>query len=75
MRGQETDLEMSRRHVQQSAAHVARQREIVARLRASGQPTEAALQLLAAFGATQQHQEHLARLEGGPPAVAAERGD
>lgn len=76
MPGQETELEMIRRHVRQGAAHVAQQRGIVARLRASGQPTEAALQLLATFEATQQqHKAHLARLEGGPPAAAAERGD
>ncbi len=73
---QEIDLEMVRRHVRQGAGHVARQREIVAKLRASGHPTETALQLLATLEATQQqHKAHLARLEGGPQAVGAEGDD
>lgn len=75
MCGQETELEMTRRHVQQGARHLAQQRELVAKLRANGQSTEAALQLLATFEATQQqHKAHLARLEGGPMAAADKRG-
>ena len=76
MSEQEIELEKVRRHVRQGAEHVAQQHEIVAKLRARGQPTEAASQLLATFEATQrQHEAHLARLEGGPPAVEAGRGD
>ena len=73
---QEIDLEMVRRHVRLGASHVAQQREVVAKLRAGGHSTETALRLLATFEATQQqHEEHLARLEGGLPAVGAEGGD
>ena len=72
----ETKLEMARRHVRQGACHLAQQREIVAKLRASGQSTEAALQLLATFEATQQqHEAHLTRLESGEPAGDAGRDD
>ena len=61
----ETDLEMVRRHVRQGAAHVVRQFQLVAKLRADGRPTEVAEQLLATFEESQrQHEAHLARLEG-----------
>ena len=69
----ETDLEMAHRHVRQGVGHINQQREIVAKLRATGQCTETALQLLATFEATQQqHAAHLARLEGRPQADEAE---
>ena len=65
MSEKETDLEMVRRHVRQGAAHVARQFQRVAKLRADGQSTEVAEQLLATFEESQrQHEAHLARLEG-----------
>lgn len=65
MRRKETDLEMVRRHVRQGAACVTRQFRRVAELRADGQPTEVAEQLLATFEESQQlHEAHLARLEG-----------
>ena len=76
MCGQETDLEMVRRHVRQGEVHVARQHEMVAKLRANGWLTEAALRLLATLEATQQqHKAHLARLEGDLPAIGTERDD
>ena len=59
-----TELEMVRRHVCQGAACVARQLQLVAKLRADGRPTEVAEQLLASFEkAQQQHEAHLGRLE------------
>jgi len=65
MRRKETDLEMVRRHVRQGALQVTRQFRRVAELRADGQPTEVAEQLLATFEESQQlHEAHLARLEG-----------
>jgi len=61
----ETELEMVRRHVRQGAACVTRQFQLVAKLRANGQPTEVAEQLLAIFEESQwHHQAHLARLVG-----------
>ena len=63
----EDELEMVRRHVRQGAAHVARQSQLVAELRADGRPTEIAEQLLAVFEESQQqHEAHLARLEEKP---------
>lgn len=60
----ETELEMVRRHVRQGAAGVTRQFQLVAKLRASGQPIEVAEQLLETFEECQrQHEAHLARLE------------
>ena len=59
----ETELEMVRRHVRQAAACVTRQSQLVAKLRANGQPTEVAEQFLAIFEESQWHHEaHLARL-------------
>jgi len=61
----ETEMEMVCRHVRQGSACVARQSQLVAKLRADGRPTEVAEQLLASFEDTQrQHEAHLARLEG-----------
>ena len=65
MWGEETELEMVRRHVRQGAISVTRQSQLVAKLRANGQPTEVAEQLLAIFEESQwHHQAHLARLGG-----------
>ncbi|MHB2208016.1 hypothetical protein [Methylobacterium sp. CM6257] len=56
---------MTRRHVRQGAHHVANQRALVARLRADDLPTEEAVALLATFEDLQdQHEAHLARIEG-----------
>ncbi len=67
MSEKETDLEMVRRHVRQGSACVARQFQLVAKLRADGRPAEVAEQLLANFeDIQQQHEAHLARLEGRP---------
>ena len=60
-----TEREMVERHVREGAAHVARQREIVERLPASGEVAEIARVLLAEFEATLGlHRAHLARLQG-----------
>ena len=65
MSGDETELRMVERHVREGRAHVERQRAIVARLRAGGQPWEVAEQLLAEFETIQgQHEAHLERLQG-----------
>ena len=61
----ETELEMVQRHVREGGRHVANQRALIARLSASGRPTEDAEILLAIFEYSQhQHEEHLERLEG-----------
>ena len=61
----ETPLEMTRRHVRESEAHVQRQRALVIRLQSLGDTLHAeAESLLAALEDTlQQHNAHLARLE------------
>lgn len=64
MIGGETELEMARRHVVVGERHVARQREIVARLRDIGGATDIAEQLLTEFEATlEDHRAHCDRLE------------
>lgn len=64
MGGAETKLEMLRRHVKEGAAHVAKQRALVARMQASRLPTDEAEALLANFENLQrQHEDHLARAE------------
>ncbi len=67
MSEKETELEMVCRHVRQGSACVARQFQLVAKLRVDGRPTEVAEQLLASFEESQRlHEAHLARLEGRP---------
>ncbi|MRI56777.1 hypothetical protein D8770_22855 [Methylobacterium sp. DB1607] len=64
MREGETELQMVTRHVRQGAGHVAKQRALIARLRADGLPVEEAEALLVTFEDMQrQHEEHLARIE------------
>lgn len=61
---EETELEMTQRHVREGAHHVADQRALIARLRGAGLPTEDAEALLANFEDFQKHHEaHLARIE------------
>ncbi|TNC05403.1 hypothetical protein FF100_35735 [Methylobacterium terricola] len=63
MREGETELDMVRRHVENGARHIAKQRTLVARLRRKGLPTDEAEALLAIFEDLQhQHQDHLARI-------------
>lgn len=65
MRAEETELEMVRRHVREGERHLAGQRALIARLRASDLPTEEAEALLDTFEDLQrQHEAHLARVEG-----------
>jgi|ERR1700722_1034376 hypothetical protein len=60
----ETLLQMARRHVRDGEAHVARQREILAKLQADHLPTEMAQKLLVGFEETLQlHKSHLAQIE------------
>jgi len=64
MADKETELEMVQRHVREGEAHVERQREIVAELRARGDRTDLAVALLAEFeDMLRQHRAHLARVE------------
>ena len=64
MTEEESELAMVQRHVREGAEHVARQRELLARLQVDGQPTEEALALLTNFEDLQrQHEVHLARLD------------
>ncbi|WP_449410022.1 hypothetical protein [Methylobacterium komagatae] len=68
MNPEETELDMLRRHVRQGAGHIAKQRALVAKLKADGLSCEEAQALLATFEDLQrQHQEHLARAEPGLP--------
>jgi hypothetical protein len=61
----ETELEMVTRHIREGAEHVAKQRALIAELRANGHPTGEAEALLATFEDLQrQHEAHLARIEG-----------
>ncbi len=61
---EEYELAMVRRHVREGEGQVARQRTLVARLRADGLPIEEAEALLATFEELQrQHEAHLARAE------------
>lgn len=60
----ETELDMVRRHVENGARHIAKQRALIAHLRRKDLPTNEAEALLAAFEDLQrQHQDHLARIE------------
>ena len=64
MEAGETKIEMLQRHVREGAAHVAKQRALIARLRARGLPFEEAESLLVTFEASQQqHEAHLAAAE------------
>jgi hypothetical protein len=65
MAGNETELEMVRRHVRQGAAHIERQRDVLARLEGLGNVSlvAQAKQLLGEFQAIQrEHESHLERL-------------
>jgi hypothetical protein len=65
MRHDETELEMTRRHVAEGGALVERQRQTLAELRQDGHPTDVAEQLLVLLESTQSmHEQHLARLIG-----------
>lgn len=62
MSAEETELEMTRRHVREGAAHIAGQHALIARLRDRGLPTAEAEAVLATFEDIQrQHEDHLAR--------------
>ena len=62
----ETELEMVQRHIREGYAHVARQREIIAELRASGHSVDLAEALLVTFLTAQaSHEDHLARITTG----------
>lgn len=64
MREAETEPDMVRRHVENGAQHVAKQRALIARLRRKDLPTADAEVLLATFEDLQrQHQDHLMRIE------------
>jgi hypothetical protein len=59
----ETELEMVQRHVRHGRALVARQHEILAKLRAANHPTELAEDVLVSLQTVQtEHEAHLARL-------------
>ena len=63
MRAGETKLEMVRRHVEEGAGHIEKQRALIAQLWAAGLPTEEAQALLGTFEAVQcQHEDDLARI-------------
>ena len=65
MTNAETEVVMARRHVRDGEAHVARQRETVAKLREGGHPIAIAEALLATFeDALLTHKNHLARITG-----------
>ena len=60
----ETELEMVRRHVEEGAEHVAKQRALIARLKEKGLPSHDAEALLVTFEDLQrQHEDHLARAD------------
>ena len=62
---------MVQRHVRDGAVVVARQRALIARLRASSLPLDMAEALLANFEDMQdRHEAHLERAEGGVPRSA-----
>jgi hypothetical protein len=59
----ETELQMAERHVREGRRHIARQKEIIQKLRSLGAPTDDAETLLAIFASLQkQHLAHVARL-------------
>ena len=62
--GDETELEMVRRHIREGAGQLASQRFLIARMRMNGISTDEAETLLATFEDTQrQHEAHLARID------------
>ena len=64
MGAEESELEMVRRHVREGEKHLAGQRALIARLKASDLPTEGADALLDTFEVSQrQHEAHLKRVE------------
>jgi hypothetical protein len=64
MPANETELEMTQRHVADGERHIALQREIIARLQGLGGDTGIAEQLLEEFEATlRDHRAHRDRLE------------
>ena len=61
----ETELEMAERQVRQVNKHIARQLEIIQRLRSDGYPTARAERVLANFENVRQiHEAHFKRLLG-----------
>ncbi len=59
----ETELEMVQRHVRRGLVHVARQREIIAKLREGNHPTSLAEDILLTFQSIQfEHEAHLKRI-------------
>lgn len=59
----EADFEMAQRHVREGRERIARQLEIIRKLRSRGSPTHEAELLLANFEDLQwRHEAHLARL-------------
>jgi hypothetical protein len=65
VRGDETELEMARRHVTEGRVLVRRQRQTLAKLRENGHPTATAEQLLLLLESIQAlYEDHLVRLEG-----------
>lgn len=62
----ETEREMVRRHVEEGAKHIERQRALVARFKTNGWPFHDAETLLVTFKDIQrQHEDHLARIAHG----------
>lgn len=65
MGAEETELEMVRRHVREGEEHLASQRAVIERLKASNLPPEEAEALLDTFEELQrQHEAHLVHVEG-----------
>ncbi len=68
MRTGETEIEMVNRHIETGARIVARQQELVARLKRHDLPFAEAEALLSTFEAVQgEHEAHLARLVAAQP--------
>jgi hypothetical protein len=64
MRSGETKLEIAERHVRQGREHIARQLEIIQKLRSHGYPTDGAERVLANLEHLQRlHEAHLERLQ------------
>ena len=64
MPSHETEVEIANQHVRQGREYIARQLEIILRLRAKGLPTEEAERLLDRFEELQRsHEAHLERLQ------------
>ena len=67
MRIGELEIDMVRRHVRQGAVIVARQEQLITRLRATGYPSEFAEKVLISFLEIQtEHVTHLQRLTTAP---------